>query len=199
MKLKINLKKKAEKPAKKSEVKASKNVITAENFHAGSMYVGRKIPTGKIRAAAVGLAVPSLPHTGYLILHGDKPGILVLNVKHDGENIYSHTGDDGVKRYGSVKAINGLERKGFYAEFTDLAGLKALAKKFGKAATVTRVSDDAEFKVALLNSAGDQYVAALAKTDDGLEPMVLEHPEAWNNKDTQYRFGKDIALKAVLA
>lgn len=205
--MKLNLKTKKNKKAPKAEItkpskaptKASGHVITAANFHGGDFYVGVKIPTATIRKAALGLAIPKMPHAGFLVIHGDKPGILFRAVHHDGSNFYSHKGDDGVEKFGCIEAINSLERKEFYAEFTDIAGLKALAKKIGKAVEVTRVSDKAVFKVALLNSMGDQYVGALAKTAKGVEPMVLEHRAAWNKPKVQYDFGKELKASAVLA
>lgn len=190
---------KAKSSASKKDTAPKGNVITIDNFDSGLSYVGKKVPTATIRKEAVGREIEKLTKAGFLVIHGNKPGELIHPVKHDGD-IYSRETDDGTV-FGSVEAINSIKHKGFKAELLDLDGLKALAKKTGKAAEMTHRANKRTYEVAFISDPGASYMAALAVDPKSHKVRVLnmEPPRSYNKKHVQFDHGKDLDAKKVLA
>jgi len=193
------------KPTNKKAAKATKApktakvegpTITVENFDCYLGYVGKKVPTATIRKEAVGLVIPKLPQHGYLVIAGDKPGILVHAVKHNGDIYERFEGD--TKVYGSLNALNGIEHDGFSGEFLTTDELVARAKKLGKAAKVMRRADKQEFSVNFLNSPGDSYVGGITRVGGKFTTLNMEPPRPYNKKGVQFDTKADIDAKKNL-
>ncbi len=162
--------------------------IGKKNVDRYVQYVGTRVAVAVIADKVGRMPVPSaLKHEGYLLVKGNKPGLLVHPVKYDGD-IYKR---DNI--FGSVAELNKV--KGMSAEIVSKTELIARAKKFNKSIEVTRLSDGKRIKVALLNGFGEQYVAGLNMSEHRVENM--EHVETHNKKAVQYEGHKDILALPV--
>jgi hypothetical protein len=156
-----------------------------------STYCGRRVPTGRIVAKVIGSPVPKkLDKTGYLLVSGDKPGLLIREVRHDGD--FYQIKSSGL--YGSVKALNSLNRKGFKAELVSAQDLIARAKKANLAYELTNVATKKRKVYWLLNSMGDQYVVGIRAKDGHLYVYNIEHPSA-HKQDKKLVFNAPKAVK----
>ncbi len=166
--------------------KAKGPVILKSQADRYETYVGTRIPTAAILKQVIGQPLPKrLTEDGYLVVRGDKPGILVRPVEHDEDGNMYRVKD--TQLYGSVEALNSTDHKGFKSEIVDKHELMARARKFDQFFEVTRVKTEERVKVWLLNNHGEQYVAGLTVTPHGrLQVLNMESPETWNKKDVQY-------------
>ena len=147
----------------KTPVKAHDDLtqITKRNVDNELMYVGQRVPTRSIVLKTIGLAIPALPKHGYLLVHGDKPGILLHEVQWDGKGVYARETEKGSTKYGSLQAMNGTEHKHFAAEILTEEELFARARKFDKVLEIERASDGKKFAVAMLFEFGKPYAPAI--------------------------------------
>jgi hypothetical protein len=156
-------------------------------------YVGHRVPTAAIVAKIIGLPIPRrLNSHGYLVVTGDKPGILVHEVRTDDDANFYQRVEGGL--YGSVDALNASGNKGFKAEIVDKLDLLNRAKKLNKPTELTCVKSGERVKVFLLNPLGEQYFAGITMRNNKLVVLNMEGREPWNKKDVQYVDPKAIKL-----
>lgn len=182
----------AVKTATKKAVQHTGPVIGRQNYDRKVQHVGSRIPTASLMKKALGLSIAALPKTGYLLVHGDKPGILISEVKWDGTDVYQRTDRKQGALFGSLAALNSTKNPGFKAEIIDRPELLKRLTKFNRVVQCQRVSDESIHTVALLNSQADPYCAAVEVQGKNLIPMVLEPVAAYNAKPEQYKSFKDV-------
>jgi hypothetical protein len=175
--------------------------IESGTFDSKAMYSGKRVPKTAIRAAAVGKEIGALDQHGFLLLKGNKPGVIILEVKHDAKgDIYTrkHT---GVDLYGSVSAINATAGESLEAEIVDAAGLFKQLKKLHTVMTLTQKSSGKKFKVALLNPFSDPYVAGVYVANEKVHIVNMEHPASFNQgaKDAHFVAPQNEEAKPFLA
>jgi hypothetical protein len=156
--------------------------ITRSNFDKWVMYVGNRVRTNAIAAKAVGVTIPKLTKKGFLLVTGDKPGVLLHPVTWDGKNVYRReTGE-----FGTLEALNGTSNKRFKAEIITDEELVERAEEYDKVAEVTRQSDGEKFVVALLNSPKSKYFAGVRVEGDNILALNMEPVEDYNRTTVQY-------------
>lgn len=164
-------------------------VITRQLFDNKVMYVGRRIRTASIKHQTVGKEIPKLSEIGYLIVHGDKPGLLIHEVRWDGKDIYQRGG-----RVGSLQALNSTKHKGYHAEIVDRHELIRRAQKFNRIVECKNVKTEETHRVALLNRNGDPYVAGIEVIKGKLVPINLEPKASYNDPKVQFEAYKDLKV-----
>lgn len=186
----------AERPSagRTRQVKSDTDVITKRNFDTGVMYVGRRIRSAAIRHQALGVDLPHLREDGFLIVKGDKPGILIHPVKWDGEEIYQRTDTKGGARFGTLKALNSTHHKGYRAEIIDEDELRARLIKKNHIVKVKNVKTDKTHTVALLNNFGELYIAGVEVHGKKLVPINMEPKAHYNKPDVQYVEPTDVKM-----
>ena len=152
------------------------------------------MPKAEIVRKVAAMPVPKrLTEHGYLLVHGDKPGMLIREVQHDTDfNFYRNAGSG---TYGSVDAINALGHKGLKAEIVSRKELLDRARKFGKFMSLHHQSTDGRVKVWLLNSFGDQYVVGVTNSHGKVKVVNIEHPTAHNSENPAVRYDDPKVLK----
>ncbi len=166
----------------------SGTVISKSVFDDGVMYVGRRVKVSAIRMKALGLDIPKLEQTGYLVVKGVKPGMLVHEVKWDGKDLYARKSGTAMT-YGSLAALNSTKQKGFEAEIVSAAELQARAVKFNQVKTVTHAVSGRKHDVALLNRWDESYVVGLESAGHGkFRVLNMEHKQPWNDHAKHVRY-----------
>jgi hypothetical protein len=165
------------------------NAIGRASFDAKVMYVGCRIPTAIIRAKALGLSVPTKMQQGYLLVKGDKPGLLVHPVKWDGKDVYQRG-----NMLGSVSALNATKNKEFKAEVVSLQALLAKAVKYNRVVQCRHLLDGNIKQVALLNDNGELYVAGIERTGTTYTVWNMEPPASYNDKKVRFTDFKDLKV-----
>lgn len=173
------------------------NVVTKAVFDRKVMYVGRRVRTASIRSKTLGLDIPKLTEKGYLIVHGDKPGLIIHEVMWDGEDMYRRDTAKGSK-FGSLKALNSTKHAAFRAEIIDKDELIRRAIKRNHVVQACLVDDASEHTVALLNDNGHPYVAAIEINHGHIQPRNMEPPRPYNRHAKGVRFTsyKDVKTEA---
>lgn len=172
----------------------SANVITRKIFDKKVMYVGRRIRTASIRAKTVGHSIPRLKDIGYLIVHGDKPGLLIREVKWDGKDVYCCNG-----KYGVLSALNSTKHKGYHAEIVSRTELIHRLGKFHRIVQCRLMDDSSRHTIALLNKNGDPYVAGVEMVNGKLTPRNLEPPRPYNKHAEGVRYTDYRDMKMSMA
>lgn len=178
----------AEKPAPAKPASKGGPVITTTEFDNRVMYVGRRIRVANIRSKTLGLSIPKLTQVGYLVVKGDKPGLLVHEVKWDGQDLYSRKVEKGALLFGSLAALNSTKHKGYEAKILDKSALVDLAVKTNQVRRVTHCESGKHHTVALLNKWEESYVCGLEVHGTGITPMNMEHKGPWNDHVPHVRY-----------
>jgi hypothetical protein len=161
------------------------DVITKQTFDRKVMYVGRRIRVASIKTKALGTSIPRLKETGYLLVHGDKPGLLIHEVKWDGKDVYQRA---NMNKFGSLAALNSTKHPGYRAEIIDRQELIKRLAKHPRIVECKLMDDDSEHVIALLNKNGDPYVAGIEIVNGKIVPRNLEPPRPCNKDAKGVRF-----------
>ncbi len=164
-------------------------VITRVNFDEKVMYVGRRIRTAAIKHKALGLDIPRLTKQGFLIVHGDKPGLLIHEVRWDGNDIYQRDA-----KIGSLAALNSTKHEGYRAEIVDLHEVMRRARKVNHVVDCVNVATKQSHRIALLNKNGDPYVAGLEFRGSHLHAINLEPRAPYNDARVQFHQYVDVKI-----
>jgi len=185
--------KKSKKTKASKATKPQGNAITKETSDS-AFYNALRFKTATLLKNVIGKAVPSCTKVGYLLKTSDR-GVLIDKVKYNAAGWYERTTPNGVV-YGNLETINEFDN--MEAQILTKAELIAKAKKFSRAVRMRHVYDDSEVDVALLNSLGDSYVAAIRKKGSTVEVSKMEHPANHNAKLVQFKHVKDLKISDVL-
>ena len=132
------------------------------------------------------MPIPRMSETGFLLVTGDKPGVLVHRVQWDGMDVYQRD-----NLFGSLKALNSTKGKNFTAAIVSRKALVQQALKLGQFVSVRSVKNDTRHEAALLNDWKEPYVAAVTITAEGkLAVLNMEHPKDYNRVATHYEKDK---------
>lgn len=194
----MKIKKKAQKAAETAPA-AGEVKITVDLFDCHVQYVGRHVPTARIRKESVGLVVPAKLKKGFLVISGDKPATKVSPVMWDGKDRYKRVDDNGKTYYGSLSALNDQSEDHLEAKIVDLDGLLAIARKLKHGVEATRRSDDKTFKVMLLAPLSQTCYAGIYVERGKVRVLNMEPVAPYNSKDIQFTNLKDVPAKPLLA
>ncbi len=168
-------------------------VITRGSFDSGVMFVGRRVRTADIRSKALGLTLPPIKQMqpAFLVVSGDKPGILVHPVRWDGTDVYQRG-----QVVGSLKALNSTKHVAFKAEIDTEAGMVKRALSKNQVVSCTCKADGKRYTVALLNANGDLYVAGIYYAKGALRVLNMEPVAHYNAPEVQFVDYKDETVSA---
>ena len=166
-------------------------LITRSTADRHMAFVGIRVPRGSIIKKVVGSKIPKLTHEGFLLIHGDKPGLLVRTVRHDAAKEFYVYQNGAKPAYGKVSALNSTDNKKFHAEIVGPLEVLKRAKKFGKCVQAKNVGSKKIVVVFLLNSMGDKYIAGVTKANGRVVVVNMEHPSQFNQPKDQYVDFKD--------
>lgn len=159
------------------------------------MYVGNRVKTSAIVSKVIGAKKPTkfdLP--GFLIVRGDKPGMIARQVRWDGKDLYACKTEDGGILYGLLSALNNTKNAKFKAEIITLGELMKRALQFNRVIEVTKAATGKRHQVALLNPFGELYVVGLEPKQGRVVLHNMEPPANYNKKPVQYTDPKDMRV-----
>lgn len=186
------------KPSIKTVKVSQGTVITRPVFDTKVTYVGCRVATSAVMKKALGLDVRHCTQPGFLVVSGDKPGILLRKVKWDGKDVYMNEAG----HFGSLKALNAVPDGRIKAQVLTEAELLAELTKVNRVISATSIKDGKEYKFAILNGKiSDIYIAGVRRTAAGLEVRQIEPKARYNAAVVQYRDFREVSqpAKAFLA
>lgn len=189
---KASPKAKAAKKAPASKGVVDKNTINTELFDKHVIYVGKGMRMTDIRKSACGRSTSKLTQDGFLVVRGDKPGMLVHPVKWDGKDVYKR-GD----AFGSMIALNSSANKQFRSEIISKTEMLKRLKANNKVVDLNRVETGKRVTVALFGGIEDPYFAGVTVERGRLRVLNMEPVAHYNKPPVQFNDPKEVNMSAT--